>query len=62
MGRLILEDVAEFVAESCRAQGLAEKVTDPKVLEGVVVLLGAGRTETRVSGARPTARSARTAG
>lgn len=40
MARLTDEEVAAFVAASCRAQGVPVKVTDPLVLGEVAVLLG----------------------
>ena len=51
-------EVVAFVLASCAAQGVPVKVTDPRLLGEVAVLLGGRgrRTGTRVSGSRPTAR------
>ena len=45
------EAVARWVAKTCRAQGVPEKITDPTVLRQVGVLLGARTGRPRAHGA-----------
>lgn len=56
------EALAVWVAESCRAQGVPERVTDPGVISRVGVLLGAApeRTDAAAAGAPRRAHSRHT--
>ncbi|MBO1752763.1 hypothetical protein J4G33_13200 [Actinotalea sp. BY-33] len=52
MSPLPVDDaVARWVAKTCRAQGLPEKITDPAVLGQIGVLLGARTGKPRAHGA-----------
>lgn len=54
MGRLTGTALAEWVAASCAAQGLALKITDVGVVSNVVVLLSGGECRGEAWGLDPT--------